>query len=225
MQTHCNVPNTAILWHMAGTMTEPVQLLSSCLSWSQTEIVAKIRFAESSSRCSVVGCWVIVFAINEPTVGLGSEPSHKFRLRATQVISIALFTQLPSIILLDSMPDYPTLVRSEASSPASSTPLQGSIRRRSGAHKWSTLSRKASMGSQQATSCRSWDPQNTEAGGSNARTSATAPSPSPNASHFTAIPARPHRISSHLSPYPRQRERRPTLSSSTSFTMSTNRLR
>ncbi|KAH9014969.1 hypothetical protein EDB84DRAFT_1443619 [Lactarius hengduanensis] len=111
------------------------------------------------------------------------------------------------------MPDYSSLVRSEASPPASSTLLKGSIRRRSGTHKRSTLSRKASTGSQQTTSYHYWDPQDTETGGPNARTFATAPSPSPNVSHFTAIPARSHRsslISSHPGPYPRQRERRPT---------------
>ncbi|KAI9442930.1 hypothetical protein H4582DRAFT_2126202 [Lactarius indigo] len=115
--------------------------------------------------------------------------------------------------LLNSMPDYSSLVRSEASPPASSTLLQGSIRRRSSTHKWSTLSRKPSTESQPATSCRSWDPQNAETGGPNARTFATDPSPARNTSHFTAIPARSHRsslISSHPGPYPRQRERRPT---------------
>ena len=119
------------------------------------------------------------------------------------------------------MPDYPSLVRSGPSSPASSILLQGSIRRRSGAHKWSTLSREASVGSQQATICPSEEAQNTEASGPNARVFATAPSPSPNASHFTAIPARCHRSTLvHLSPNPRQRERRPTLSSATSVTKS-----
>ena len=115
------------------------------------------------------------------------------------------------------MPDYPGLVRSGSSSPASSTLLQGSIRRRSGAHKWSTLSQ---TGSQQATSRRSWNVQNTEAGGPNARAFATASSPPPNPSHFTAIPVRSHRSSLiHPGPYPRQRERRPSATSVTKSTI------
>jgi hypothetical protein len=164
----------------------------SCLSWSKTAFEPRSRRHDTP------------FAINMiSTTSLGSDPSYKFRPRAT-----------PNL-LNNSMPDYPGLVRSGSSSPSSSTLLQGSIRRRSGAHKRSTLSRKASTESQQATSR---DAQNTEAGGPNARPFATAPSPSPNASHFTAIPARSHR--SHLGPYPRQRERRPTLSSATSVTTS-----
>jgi hypothetical protein len=122
------------------------------------------------------------------------------------------------------MPDYSSLVRSESSSPVP-TLLQGSIRRRSGAYKWSTLSRKASTGSQQATSCRSWNTHDTEADGPNGRVFTTASSPSPNASHFTTIPTRSHRsslASSHLDAYPRQREFRPTLSSATSLTKSTS---
>jgi hypothetical protein len=121
------------------------------------------------------------------------------------------------------MPDYSSIVRSESSSPVP-TLLQGSIRRRSGAYKWSTLSRKASTGSQQATSCRSWNTHDTKADHPNGRVFTTASSPSPNASHFTAIPTRPHRsslISSHLDAYPRQRECRPTLSSAASLTKST----
>ncbi|KAN0130239.1 hypothetical protein V8E53_011996 [Lactarius tabidus] len=121
------------------------------------------------------------------------------------------------------MPDYSSIVRSESSSPVP-TLLQGSIRRRSGAYKWSTLLRKASTGSQQATSCRSWNTHDTKADHPNGRVFTTASSPSPNASHFTAIPTRPHRsslISSHLDAYPRQRECRPTLSSATSLTEST----
>jgi hypothetical protein len=121
------------------------------------------------------------------------------------------------------MPDYPSLVRSELS-PSTSKVLHGSFRRRSGAYKSSTLSRKPSTESQQATSSLSWNAQYTEANGPNGRTFATASSSSPNPSHFTAIPARSHRttlISSHLGPSPRQREQRPTLSSAASATTKT----
>ena len=122
------------------------------------------------------------------------------------------------------MPDYSCLVRSESSSPLP-TPLQGSIRRRSGASRWSTLSRKASTDSQQVTSqvtsCRSWNAHDTEADGANRGVFTTASSPSSNASHFTAIPTRSQRSSLISHAYPRQRESRPTLSSVPSFTKST----
>ena len=125
--------------------------------------------------------------------------------------------------LLNSMPDYPSLVLTESPTPTS-TLSQGSIRRRSGAYKSSTLSRQVSTGSQQTTNCRSWNAQDTETDGPNGHAFATTSFSSPNASHFTAIPTRSHRsslISSHLGPYPRQRECWPTLASTASFTKST----
>ena len=118
------------------------------------------------------------------------------------------------------MPDYSSLISSESSSPVPN-PLQGSIRRRSGASKWSALSRKSSTGSQQATSCRSWNVHDTEATGANGGVFTTASSPSSNASHFTAIPTRSHRSSLISHAYPRQRESRPTLSSVPSLTKNT----
>ncbi|KAF8268401.1 hypothetical protein EI94DRAFT_1727831 [Lactarius quietus] len=100
------------------------------------------------------------------------------------------------------MPDYPSLVRSESSTPASIF------------CKLSTLSRKASTGLQQATSSRSWDAQDTETDVPNGRAFAIAS----NSRSFSSF----HFTSSHLDPYPRQRECRPTISSVTSFAKSTN---
>ncbi|KAH9073504.1 hypothetical protein EDB83DRAFT_2357867 [Lactarius deliciosus] len=195
--------NIAILWHMAGTMTEPVHLLSSWRSWPRFDSRSRRHGAPLSGVESSFRDQPLVSAQSRATnSGCGAAGQTHHCLHPTTI------HYLPN-----NMPDYSSLVRSEASPPASSTLLKGSIRRRSGTHKWSTLSRKASTGSQQTTSCHSWDPQNTETGGPNARTFATAPSPSPTVSHFTAIPARSHRsslISSHPGPYPRQRERRPT---------------
>lgn len=128
---------------------------------------------------------------------------------------------LPSTSPLNIMPDYSSLIRSESSSPVPTLLQQGSIRRRSGAYKWSTLSRKVSTGSQQTTSCRSWNTHDTVAGGANGHVFTTASSPSPNASHYTAIPTRSHRSSLISYAFPRQREYRPTLSSAPSLTKST----